>query len=66
MSAPVPLDDLPRDLDALYAMYDALGEQIDALSDCRGEIAVRIYEIVNATEDWTAYRDCITGERRIA
>lgn len=65
MSAPVPIDDMPRDLEALYAMHDALGEQIDALSERRGEVAIRIYEIVNRTEDWTAFRDCITGERRI-
>lgn len=55
MSASVPLDDLPRDLDALYALHDALCNQIAKVED-------RICDLENAAEDWTAYRDCVTGK----
>ncbi len=62
MSAPVPLDDLPRDLDALHALHDDLGERIDALSDRRWAIAVRISGIENGDDEWGAYRDCVSGD----
>jgi len=57
MSVPAALDDLPRDLDALYALHDALCNQIAKVED-------RICDLENAAEDWTAYRDCVSGEWR--
>jgi len=65
MSAPVPLDDLPRDLETLYAMHDALGEQIDALCDQRAAVSRRIAGIQSGVDEWTAFKDCVSGERRI-
>jgi hypothetical protein len=62
MSAPIPLDDRPRDLAALYEMHDALSEEIDALSDRLGAVEARISDLENG--DWTAYRDCVSGEWR--
>jgi hypothetical protein len=65
MSASVPLDDLPRDLESLCALIDELGEEINALSDRRDTIATRISDIENGVDEWTAHQECVSGERRI-
>lgn len=36
---------LPSDIDELCTLYDALGEQIDALIDRRAEVSAAIWEI---------------------
>ncbi len=61
MSDPIPLDDLPRDIEALHALHDELGERIDALCDKRAAVSRRIAGIQSGVDEWTAYRDCISG-----
>ncbi len=64
MTAPNPLDDLPRDLGSLYALIDELGEEINALSDRRDAVAAKISDIENGVDEWTAFKDCVSGEWR--
>jgi hypothetical protein len=44
---------------------DELRELHDTLSDQLGKVDRRIFDLENGTDEWTAYRDCVTGERRI-
>jgi hypothetical protein len=44
---------------------DELRELHDTLSNKLAKVEKRIFDLENGSDDWTAYRDCVTGERRI-
>lgn len=53
---------LPDDLLILYRRRDDLMERIDSLNDELGDVERQIEE--QRAGDWTAYRDCVSGEVR--